>query len=168
MGKYPSSAALIASGSSGLQPHIAASLKRFRDATRLLFQTAISFKSAAYQFISSAPGQAAALAGSLGRPRRASMPLLQFSVASASDTIVAEPDDWAKFASRRDAVVQQALRLEDLQASAAISLDAADYALLRMRLELIEIASSLVTDLPTVVAQDRYTSMSTVLAARAV
>lgn len=134
----------------------------------MLFRRAINETSMALDFISTVPDKVVALTNSLSRPRHdTTIPLLQFSDPPASDTMADELDDWAYFANRRDAVVQQASRLENLQDSAAKSLDAADYALVRMRLELAEIAPSLVTDLPTLLAHERCKSVSATLASRA-
>lgn len=166
MGKYPLSATDMTSARDSLQFKIAASLQLFDAISRLLFRNAETALGVIHSFVSSTPEKIADLANAWNERRRATAPLLQFPDSAAVGTRNAEPDDRAIFASRRNTVVQQALQMENLQARAGRSLDAADYALLRMRLELAEIAPSLVTELPDLLVEHGHALSRPRVAAR--
>jgi len=148
MRRFPSSVTAMALVPDSLQHRAAAFLQNFGVTFEAMLRRAEIAIGAIHSYISSAPEKIALLVNRWSGPRAGKARMLQFSDLSAVETEKAEPNEEAILANRRNLVVQQALHVEKLQASAGLSLDAADYTLLRMRLELAEIAPGLVTGLP--------------------
>lgn len=131
-----------------LQPGIAAARQHLLGIFRTLLESAENASGVIHAFVSSTGKEIDALANAWNASRRTRAPRLQFP--SSLDVALkdTQPDEIVIFASHRNTIVQQASQMEKLHASAERTLDAADYALLRMRLELAEIAPGLVTSSP--------------------
>lgn len=156
MGKYPLSAPAMTALPANLQPGIAAARQHLIGIVRSLSMSAENGSSAIHAFVSSMGKRIDALANAWSVSRRIEAPRLQFP--SSLDVALrdTELDETVIFASHRNTIVQQASQMEKLHASAKRTLDAADYALLRMRLELAEIAPGLVSSLPDLPVRPAY------------
>lgn len=93
-----------------------------------------------------------ALGNAMRRRRPAAAPTLRFDGAAPRPH---EPDSRRSFHDEGSSAIEHAQQLEDLQDAAAMRLDAAVYALSRLRLELAAVAPELVDSLPDALALER-------------
>ncbi|WP_210165799.1 hypothetical protein [Candidatus Filomicrobium marinum] len=96
--------------------------------------------------------RAQSLLQACGWKRAPDTPRLQFDVAKPpaivmDENAATETNPWVDFDEVSSMATQQALRLEELHTSATNCLDAADYALQRLKLELSAVAPNLVAGL---------------------
>lgn len=130
MGIYPSNTGIITETGAHVA-QIAEALRRAANSFRLSFRPLGDALRRAY-----------------GPRRFTEAPLLRLEDDSSSQILAAEPDPWPGFIDCGSAGIQKALRLVDLHTSAARRLDAAEYALSGLRLDLAAVAPGLIGSLP--------------------
>lgn len=149
-----SSRSVTATETYGLSAQIAEAFADVVSQLRAIASTGLRTRIKEISSCSDIPGRARSLLQTFGWKRAAATPRLQFNVAAPAlpaivdDEVTApEADPWAEFDNVSTIATRQALHLAELHISATNCLDAADYALQRLKLELSAVAPDLVASL---------------------